>query len=285
MTSQELYRHSGEFHPVLLPVGTVIAAAAAAAAGWIYAYAIFYIPFIYIAFLLTLGFGFALAFSNLHVFRFARVRNETVFQIASLTAVVVGFYMHWAAWVALLIRSWGEQITGLEAAIQPVALWETIWEINSVGAWTLFDVEFTGGLLWLIWAVEAAMIFGVALRIGHGLFVDVPFCEQCESWCKKHNNVARVWQDDGQVVLDALNHRDLEALGTFGRVPSDATEGHWFQCDLEMCPTCGATNTLDVALVVSQPNSKGELKENETSVVQNLLISSEEAQMIRAIGA
>lgn len=73
----ESYRHSGKFNPA-----GVIAAPAAAVLGvplgLAYAYLLHWIPFIYINFFLTLGYGFAFGWVTTRVLKATQVRNVPV---------------------------------------------------------------------------------------------------------------------------------------------------------------------------------------------------------------
>ena len=84
MSAPAYYRHSGSFSPALLVLGAIIALAGSLLVAWIYAYAIYYIPFIYINVFLTAGFGFAVALISVHVMRGAKLRNGSTTALRSL---------------------------------------------------------------------------------------------------------------------------------------------------------------------------------------------------------
>ena len=203
MAAPAYYKHSGMFSTIGLVLGALLAAVGSLLAAWLYAYAIYYIPFIYINVILTGGFGFALAIINVHTMRGAKLRNAHLFAVMTLLVTGVAFYGHWAAWIGIALRASDVEIMGLDVAVQPGAMWATILDINSVGAWSIFGIDFSGLPLWGVWFLEGAIVFGLSLGLGHSKFQDIPFCEKCESWCKKHSNAARVWHADAATVTAA----------------------------------------------------------------------------------
>lgn len=283
MSEVATYRHSGKFAPSLILVGAGLAVGASLPLAWLYALGIYYIPFVYLNVLLTLGFGWALGALVVWVLRGCRVRNTTLALLTALGVTALAFYFHWAAWVSTVLGSGDVEVGVLDAALQPAALWSVVLAINETGAWGFGESPVTGGVLWAIWAVEALIVFGVALFWTHVAFQDVPYCEVCDSWCEKEKNVARLTGPDPDVILDAVTGKDFAALATFPRVPLDADAGGWLEFDCECCPKCGRTNTLDASLVAIVENSKGQDERKEQEVLQNFLLTREEVGQIRAL--
>ena len=284
MSSSAYYEHSGNFSPVLLVLGALFASAVSLPLAWLYAYSIYYIPFIYINVVLTAGLAFAVGMIVVHSMRGAKVRNGVVFGVAALLVAAVAFYGHWAVWLGILSRASGVEIMALDVALQPGAMWATILEINATGAWSLFGVDVSGTLLWGIWLLEGAIIVGGGFLIALGAFADIPFCERCALWCKKQPNIARVWHDDPSAVVKAFESRDFETLQSFETVPHSTEVGRWFECAVETCSTCGTTNTLDVSLVQAGVDDGGNVSRDETEILSNLLLTKEEVAAIRSLG-
>ena len=147
MSPPAYYEHSGNFSPVLLVLGALVASAVSLPLAWLYAYAIYYIPFIYINVVLTVGLAFAVGMIVVHVMRGAKVRNGVVFGAAALLVTAVVFYGHWAVWLGIVSRASGFEIMASDMAQQPGAMWAAILEINATGAWSLFGIDFSGTAL------------------------------------------------------------------------------------------------------------------------------------------
>ena len=125
MSAPAYYRHSGSFSLALLVLGAIIVLVGSLLVAWIYAYAIYYIPFIYINVFLTAGFGFAVALISVYVMKGAKLRNGSLFGAVALVITAVAFYGHWAAWIGIVLRASDVDITAIDVALQPRAMWGT----------------------------------------------------------------------------------------------------------------------------------------------------------------
>src|SRR5436190_7466286 len=99
------YRHSGKFgiHGPLLAI--LAALIVGYPLGIAYAYLIKWIPFIYLNFLITTGYGLAFGFVTMLLLQFAKVRNGIV---ALLTGLAVGFcawYLSWNGFVHAMVEN------------------------------------------------------------------------------------------------------------------------------------------------------------------------------------
>ena len=82
----QFYKPSGKFSPSFILFFLLVSLIAFPLLGLIYAYCIWYIPFIYINFFITLGFGFLVALCvNKVVIRKGKVRNP-------ILALFIGFF-------------------------------------------------------------------------------------------------------------------------------------------------------------------------------------------------
>src|SRR4051794_39520539 len=69
----------------------------------VYAYLISYIPFVYLNFFLTIGYGLLLGFIVGSVMRWGKVRNSWVGAMVALVVVVISLYFSWAVWLSVLL--------------------------------------------------------------------------------------------------------------------------------------------------------------------------------------
>lgn len=171
------YKHSGK-----APIGGILLSlvagfVAAALLGVAYAYLIFYIPFVYINFFITIGFGALLGVAVGAAAKAGKVRNNAVVAVIALIAAAVGYYIHWAFWIAAAteVRSF-----------DPNALWAFIQVLNTLGPWSIFGWTPTGGPLWFIWGVELLMIVLLGMLAAHAMTSD-PFCEATGQWTTRTN--------------------------------------------------------------------------------------------------
>ena len=96
----QTYRHSGKFGVH----GPILAIVAAVALGWplgiAYAYLIRWIPFIYVNFLATLGYGFVFGLMASVLLKMAKVRNNPVAWLVSLLWLASShLYFAWSGFI------------------------------------------------------------------------------------------------------------------------------------------------------------------------------------------
>ncbi len=190
------YSPSGGFSPIAFLYFILIAFLLFPILGLIYAYCIWYIPFIYINFLIAAGFGFGVGFLiNRVVVKMGKVRNPMITFILGLTGGLIALYFHWAVWIDLVINageSYGNDRLGVTVsnisflqvfslALDPSTLWELIKEINFYGTWGFRSSTVSGTFLTIIWIVEMVIIVGIA-TITPIPASKKPFCEMGNVW-------------------------------------------------------------------------------------------------------
>lgn len=133
--------------------------------GFVYAYTIWYIPFIYINFILAATFGYALGYVNS---KFGLLWGS----IASVMAL----YFHWCIWVDLVVNAsdkFGPVVVSktdslhlILLVLNPSILLKLISEINSQGIWEIFSLRVSGFMLAIVWLIETLIILiGSAIAI------------------------------------------------------------------------------------------------------------------------
>jgi hypothetical protein len=165
----------------------------------IYTYAVWYIPFVYINFFITLGAGFAL-FMLITILTNKFKSRSKIFDITiSIIAAALLIYTNWAVWVDLVLNS-GETY-GIENHIgitvsdssmsrvfslmlNPNELLQYATIINEYGTWGIKGGTVSGIFLLIIWIIEAGILFGFAPFLV--LFKESePFCETGNEWAEK----------------------------------------------------------------------------------------------------
>lgn len=176
--------------------------------GLIYAYASWYIPFIYIQFILTGGFGLIIGLTMARGFLWGKIRGGVYQKMLAFAAALIGFYCAWAIWEALVL----EQSPFL-LLLNPLAVWDTSRLFNVMGLWSIAgDTPITGTLLYLFWALEAIIIFGVALYIAKE---DRPFSVAGNNWAEENILSARQSLVNPTLLkgeLEAKNYKTLLSL-------------------------------------------------------------------------
>ena len=190
--------------------------------------------------------------------------------------------MHWVVWIDVLLGRMEVESALVPLLLSPTAVWELMVQINQAGIWSIRGWTPTGGSLWGIWIAEAALFFGTVLLSTNEFFADTPFCEECGTWCQKEEDVCRLAEAPAEELVQRLELKDFGYLESL-RAPESEEEAH-HQLDLESCPRCGQTQALDVTLAFLEQNSEGEVLMSRKKIMENLLLSPEEARAIRSLG-
>jgi hypothetical protein len=258
---------------------SVVGAGAALLLGFAYAWAVAWIPFIYVNFLLTIGLGGAVGFLVGQAAVAGKLRNTFVVVVLSLVFATGAWYIAWAADPRARIFS--------EAPLllwQPDALWAYVQLCYENGTWGLGRGGGTvsGIPLGIVWVIEAGTIIGCALFLSLGAMMVPTFCERCGVWIESQQGVQRLALRDGhEGALTRLLTGDLSAAAELPR--SDAYEPH-LRLDLTCCPTCRESSYLTIERVTYQTDDKGNASEKTETVVDRLAIEPRDIETVRTAG-
>lgn len=277
------YEHSGRSSGWRSVAGFVLAMLVASPVAWLYAWAQYNVPYLVLSAALPFVYGAALGVVNAVTLHFAKVRSRKAAFRLTMAVVFLAHYVSWAAWVALRIDPSFDVYT-VDVMVQPMSMAADIAEANRSGPWSLGGIDFKGLPLWFLWAIEFLIVLALALVIGLANFLDLPFCEHCNRWCRKRSNVVRFWHADDAVVKQAIEFLDFSRIRSFERVDTSAQLGQWYECDIESCPTCANTNTLDVSRVHAAKNEKGETERRTNKSISNLLLTAEDVDSLCRLG-
>ena len=236
--------------------------------GAVYAYAVFYIPFIYLNVILTVLFGLAIGWVMAQVGYRAKIRNQQAIWIAGGAFGFAGVYFAWVFWL--------HAFSGQELLTFDITMILGFMKlIAATGAWEVFGWMPTGGALYAVWGIEALLIIGAAVFFAIGHTARVPFCEDCNEWA-----VPEVLT----MTLAPINNRPqmVEALerGDFSELTKlrNTTADHSLRTKVVVlkCPGSGKANFLTLVALRLSVNDDGELELKEELIVENLKLTSSE---------
>jgi len=260
------YKHSGKFgiHGPLLAV--LAAVVLGYPLGILYAYLVKWIPFIYLNFFITLGYGLAFGFLTVPLLRFAKVRNGI---IAVLTGLAVGLCAAYLSWNGFL-HAVAKDPPALITPAQVSRMMKYLYENGSWGIGFSSSTPVTGILLALVWLAEAGIIIGASALLAFGTVASTPFSERDECWLDEEKKIDKL---DAFVLPEQIaafkagNIAPLEqarprvpASGSFARL----TIRHSHKCE-EFC-------TLSIENVAVTPDKDGKLQEKREHLMTNLLV-------------
>jgi hypothetical protein len=193
------YKPSGKISVLSILICSLAVLLGTILIGIIYTYAVWYIPLIYINFLLTIGSGFALFILISFLTHRFKSRSKLFDMAISVIASVLLVYVNWVIWVDLVLNSGetygidnqigitvsGSSISGvLELFLNPKEVLNYANIINGYGTWGIKGGTVSGTFLWIIWIIEAAILFGFTPFMT--LFKEAePFCEIENEWAEK----------------------------------------------------------------------------------------------------
>ena len=98
------YSHSGKFgiHGPMLAIAAGVIVAYPL--GFAYAYLIKWIPFIYLNFLITAGYGFLFGFMTSLLMKFGKVRNGVIALLCGIVVGLLGLYGSWNGHIHTLVH-------------------------------------------------------------------------------------------------------------------------------------------------------------------------------------
>lgn len=282
MSTASLYSHSSKVSIVGLLAGAAVGFVAGPVLGTIYSIAIAYIPIIYLNALLSGLFGAAIGGGVAFAMKKGKVRNTFVTVVVGFLATAFAHYVGWMVWVGVIFFRSDVEIPVL-AILFPISLIEIILELSREGVWTIgrSDTPVSGVFLWIVWILEALIIFGASLLVGFGLADSEPFCEACENWCRPEDDALRLGVAPDSSTATRLLAGDLGAIAETPR--ADPAEPIWQQVDLCHCPSCGGTNTLTLSLVTLSYDKKGNAQAKKNTLVDRLLLTPEQVTWVRNV--
>ena len=233
----------------------------------VYAYAIKYIPFIYIDFILIGGYGFALGMVVHFSSKVLKMRNDIV--VMTLGAIVgfAGLYMGWVFWIHALIG---------KIVISPLTLMRVIPIIGEKGTWSLKGSQVTGIVLYLFWLIEAGAIIVIAAFASK---IGTPFCERCDEWAETEYQILPLEKNVpiAQVVA-SLKRGDFEPLMSMPRT----SLGEHIYAKINFCSACRKLYVMSLIDVVFKiEKEKEEPKKEETVIVSDLIINEDQFRMLQ----
>ena len=192
------YKPSGKISPLAFVILLLVCAVIMPILGVIYAYATWYIPIVYINFLITIVFGISISFVIGHLLiKLGKIRNYTLSVLFAIIASLVAYYSQWVVWVDLVLNSgevYGNEQIGLSVsniqfeqllylATHPSDLIDLILLINKEGTWGIKGMTVSGVFLGIIWLIEFAVIMFFSFTTAGRS--KKPFSEVTEQWFKE----------------------------------------------------------------------------------------------------
>lgn len=140
----------------------------AALTAYLYSFLTVIIPFVYLNFLITAGYGIALGFCVKFLSRLAKSRSLSRDLIIAGVIGVSGFFSQWVAHLLFLLmgeHSFAEYVFNFNVLFKPYLWTDLVIQLSETGSWSVFGKVVSGLLLWAVWIVEAVLIVGLPVLV------------------------------------------------------------------------------------------------------------------------
>lgn len=236
---RKYYKPSGKYSMLSLFYFALASLTVLPLLGLIYAYCIWYIPFFYINFLITIGLGFGVGITMLYVVRLGKIRNRKIATAFGVLGGLITLYFHWAVWVDLVINageSYGSSRIGITVsnieflqvfrlAANPQLLFQLIGEINNTGTWGFKSIPVSGIVLSLIWIIEVLVVLLFSC-IPPRNASQVPFCELNNEFFKDKKTPELAFIEDKEQIINSLQNDDIQHLESLMKVNNKEQDNH-----------------------------------------------------------
>lgn len=279
----QTYHHSGAV-PMIGAIKALLAGALAAAVlGSVYCFSFYYVPYVYLNFVMALavgaGSGYVVGQSAIH----GKIRNVNAVGAIALVAALAGIYAEWGTTIYALYPAAELPQFAAQAGLKPFlpqSILITMTELFARGSWGLDSKSTVHGLpLALLWVIEAAMILAAAVGIATSRMADRPFCERCQEWI---DGLAPPFYvgDDTEPVWTEVQTGTFETLALTPR--ADGTEPTYVKLTLRICDGCSESNYLTITACRKYVDSHGHQQLKETAIIKNLVLTSTQADIVQA---
>ncbi|MEM6771097.1 MAG: hypothetical protein AAF597_10970 [Bacteroidota bacterium] len=264
---ERYYQESGAINGIgvitLLGIGLV----AAAVLGAVYGYATYYIPLIYLNFFICLFFGIGVGKAVGKASIWGKVRNSKAMMGISLIIGLAAWYFAWVFW----LNAFSEHESFMW---NPAEIYSMTSLFAMLGIYEIFGWTPTGVALYVIWAIEAVIIIGGTFLSALGAMGRQPFCEESGDWTQEsivssrlepvvnpQDMITRLESHDMGPVTDLklVDHNDRVRTKVTLYASKDSSMGSKY---------------LTVDQVVVSYDDEGKAEENETAIVENLILNS-----------
>ncbi len=258
-----VYRHSGKFgaHGPALVLGA--AAVLGLPAGFFYAYLVRWMPFVYVNFLATAGYGAVFGLTSFWLLKTARVRNTRVAAASAGVAGLIGLYLAWSAHIHATFD-------GAPWLCRPIEVLGGMLSLFETGSWSLKGNVMTGVPLAIVWSVEGLIVAGVSALVAGINIAETPYCETTQCWLDEEKKIDTLAPFTEGTQRDALRAGDLWPLTQAKPKDVDATQ--WTRLTVKHSPKCQTFCTVRVSQVTRRQTKDGGNRDSEVNLSKDVIL-------------
>lgn len=277
-----LYQPSGRFSPLVFAYAA-LAAIAMLAAGFIYQKLISWIPFIYLNFLLALGFAAVGFYAMTWVVKLGKCRNLMIAcGLATLVGAAGAACTHYFAYENALgeavveIRKEDPSVT--EADIRREITFSKYLEIRADEGWSIGrrtssgsgGLPIAGIFVYLVWLIEAGVIVAGPF-LGAKSAGNTPYCERPDCWADKTERVVRLAGQTRDSVAALAAADAVDDLIILPTATTASPNSNYIVYDLQTAPNHSEEAFLTIAQETTSLNKEGK-EERKLEVIWPCII-------------
>jgi len=285
------YKPSGRFSLSFILYFLLASVVAFPILGLIYAYCIWYIPFIYINFFITIGFGFLVGFViSVFVIKKGKVRNPLLGCIIGLAGAFLALYFHWAIWIDLVMNageSYGSNRIGITVSnieflqvfsliFRPDLVFEYIGQVNQYGTWGIRGAIVSGTFLWVIWAIEFVIVAAISAFLPY-LEAQKPFSESTNSWYEEITLPAFSYIENQQQIITDILAGNRDNFDLLSKAVNSETDSHSV---FTLYKSKSGKNYLSIDNKTSKLDNKGNIKFDSNQIVEYIAVNNELSKIL-----
>jgi hypothetical protein len=278
-----VYQHSGAVPPTGAVMALAAGSLASAALGVAYSFSFYYIPYVYLNFLLAAAFGGGTGWVVGCCAKEGKIRNVAAVGTLAVVAVLAGIYAEWGSTVYAMYpmteigQLWAK--AGI-STFHPLAIVHLMHGLFVEGSWGMTaNNNVTGWPLVGLWVFEAGLIICTCVAAAVAQIADHPFCEACQQWVSGH--MPHFYEGDGsETVWTDVRHGTFETLALTARAAG--CEPTFVRLTLKSCDGCSDSNFLTITACRNTVDNKGNPKLEETNLVTNLILQPTQVEIIEA---
>lgn len=249
-----------------IPIGTALF-------GIAYGYASVYWPFSWFNVISCVIYAGACGFLVSVAGYTAHVRSMALMRwLGSLTGLFA-WYFGWAFW----FYAWSdEQLFPWDP--RDLASW--IYDLAETGSWTALWVTPKGIALYLVWIIEAGIIFIVVNFLSTASISGSVYCESCRNWAEPDTLEPPLEAlADEDPLLKALEDGRMDLLEHLRPAAPEATLA--LQIQIDSCRMCKQVHSLSLFELRRSFDPNGEASVEKAELLSLLKIKTEDAQHLR----
>lgn len=275
MDEFRFYRLSGKANFTGLSLGLVFATALAIPCSFVYAYAVRYIPLVFLNFLVSFGYVFVIALVYKLGERMGHNRNRALSFLGALLGCSICLYLAWAAFLTVLLGKM--QIGFWQLVSNPQMMWTWIEILVKNGWFTIGSSKETvsGAFYAVLLIVEALCYFWIFLAVGM-LEKDAVYCERCNKWLE--SKLLPIFID---IRLEPDMVRTSESgmvdwLPRLASVLPFPVNDSYITLHTTACDSCTDIYLLTAKKLLVSKNKEGNVETKESLLLQNLIMTKKE---------